>query len=137
MDRPFNEQSYGTFLDEGKLMGVQCQSCGTLYVPPRPFCVHCYQDTLHWKEFGHEGKLSAFTSIFVVPKPMAEQGFGRDNPYVVGVVELDEGISIVGRIEGVDAKKPQTIRIGMPLKACFAKAMQAGVPKTYLAFQPA
>jgi uncharacterized OB-fold protein len=137
MERPFNEFSYGIFLDEGKLMGVQCQVCGALYLPPRPFCVHCYKDTLNWKELGHEGNLCAFTSIFVVPKSMAEQGFGRDNPYIVGVVELKDGVRIVGRIEGVDAKKPEAIRIGMPLKAIFLKAMEAGGPKTYLAFQPA
>lgn len=137
MERPFNEMSYGMFLDEGKLMGVQCQSCGALYLPPRPFCVHCFKDTLQWKEFGPKGKLSAFTSIFVVPKSMADQGFGRNNPYVVGVVELSDGVKIVGRIEGVDAKNPKTIRIGMPLKAGFLKAMEAGGPKTYLAFHPA
>lgn len=137
METAFNELSYWTGMEEGKLLGVQCKACGAISLPPRPFCVQCYKDALEWKEFRGDGKLTAFTAIFVVPKSMAEQGYGRENPYVVGVVELDEGVRIVGRIEGVDAKRPETIKVGMPLKAFFPKAMEAGVSKAYLAFSPA
>ena len=38
---------------------------------------------------------------------MIEQGYGRDKPYVSGVVELDEGVKISARIIGVDATKPE------------------------------
>ena len=55
---------------------------------------------------------------------MVKEGFGKNNPYVVGVVELEEGAKIVARITGVDAKKPAEIKVGTPLKAEFIHSGQ-------------
>jgi uncharacterized OB-fold protein len=40
------------------------------------------------------------------------------------------------RIEGVDAKNPETIKIGMPLKVQFLHRPEDGPSRTYLAFRP-
>jgi uncharacterized OB-fold protein len=53
------------------------------------------------------------------------------------VVELDEGGRVDARIEGVDPMKPESIRIGMPMRAAFIHLKDADVPETYLAFEPA
>ena len=36
---------------------------------------------------------------------MIAEGYGRDNPYLAGVVELDEGVKISAQILGADARK--------------------------------
>jgi hypothetical protein len=41
------------------------------------------------------------------------------------------------RIEGVDSLKPESIRIGMPMRAAFIHRKDVEVPETYLAFEPA
>ena len=82
------------------------------------------------------GRLAAFTSIVVAPPYMVKEGFDRNNPYIVGVIELEEGVKTVARIVGVDAKKPEQIKVGTPLKAEF---LQKGVEldrQTFLAFKP-
>lgn len=82
------------------------------------------------------GRLAAFTSIVVAPPYMVKEGFDRNNPYIVGVIELDEEVKTVARIVGVDAKKPEQIKVGTPLKAEF---LQKGVEldrQTFLAFKP-
>ena len=82
------------------------------------------------------GRLAAFTSIVVAPPYMVKEGFDRNNPYIVGVIELEEGVKTVARIVGVDAKKPEQIKVGTPLKAEF---LQKGVEldrPTFLAFKP-
>jgi uncharacterized OB-fold protein len=91
---------------------------------------------MEWVQFKGTGKLAAFTSITVAPPYMAKEGFGRNNPYVVGVVELEEGVKTVARIVGVDAKKPELIRVGTPLKAEFLKKAEGPDRKTALAFKP-
>lgn len=136
VDRPFNDTSYETFLNEGKIMGTKCKRCGALSLPPRPLCVSCYGAQMEWVQFSGEGKLAAFTDILVAPPYMAKQGFGRNNPYVTGVVELKEGVKAVARITGIDAKKPEQIRIGLPLKAEFLTTEEGGIRKTSLAFRP-
>ena len=114
--RPFNDASYNQFLREGLLMGSKCKKCGTLSFPPRHICAFCYSSESEWVELAGTGRLAAFTSISVAPPDMIKQGFGRDNPYVVGVVDLDEGVRAVARIVGVDAKNPETIKVGMPMQ---------------------
>ncbi|MGD0627005.1 MAG: Zn-ribbon domain-containing OB-fold protein [Thermodesulfobacteriota bacterium] len=135
-DRPFNDYSYEQFLNEGKIMGSKCKKCGALALPPRPICVSCLSSQMEWIEFRGEGKLTAFTSIVVAPPALAKEGFGRNNPYVVGVVELREGPKIVARITGVDAKKPDQIKVGTPLRAEFIQTGEEASKKTSLAFRP-
>jgi uncharacterized OB-fold protein len=91
---------------------------------------------MEWFQFKGAGKLAAFTSIVIAPPFMAKEGFNKNNPYVVGVVELEEGAKIVGRITGVEAKKPDEIQVGAPLKAEFIRSGQGPDEKTYLAFGP-
>jgi uncharacterized OB-fold protein len=55
---------------------------------------------------------------------------------VVGVVELQEGPKIVARITGVDAKKPEQIKVGMLLKAEFLSKGEGANKQTSLAFRP-
>jgi uncharacterized OB-fold protein len=134
--KPFNDNSYGQFLNEGKIMGTKCKKCGALALPPRPICVACFGNEMEWFEFKGKGQLSAFTSIVVAPPAMAKEGFGRNNPYIVGVVDLDEGVKAVARIVGVDAKKPEELKIGTPLQAEFMVKEEGGVKQTILVFHP-
>jgi uncharacterized OB-fold protein len=135
-NRPFNDTSYEQYLNELKIMGSRCKKCGALALPPRPICVSCYSGEMEWFEFKGRGKLAAFTSIVVAPPFMAQEGFGRNNPYLVGVVELEEGVKSVSRITGVDAKKPEQIKVGMPLRADFVSKGEGPARKTSLVFKP-
>jgi uncharacterized OB-fold protein len=67
---------------------------------------------------------------------MLKEGFGRGNPYTVGVVELDEGVKAVARIVGVDSKKPEQIKVGTPLTAEFLKKGEGSDKNTVLVFKP-
>ncbi len=135
-DRPFDDDSYEQFLNSGKIMGSKCKKCGALSLPPRPLCVSCFGSQMEWVQFKGNGKLAAFTSIVVAPPPMAREGFGRNNPYVVGVVELQEGVKIVARITGVDAKKPEQIKVGTVLNPEFIQKGEGPNKQTSLAFKP-
>jgi hypothetical protein len=134
--KPFNDTSYEQSLNEEKIMGSKCKKCGALALPPRPICVSCFGSEMEWVQFKGTGKLAAFTSIVVAPPYMLKEGFGRGNPYTVGVVELDEGVKVVSRIVGVDSKKPEQIKVGTPLKAEFIKKGEGADMKAILAFKP-
>jgi uncharacterized OB-fold protein len=135
-ERPFITASHEQFLNEGKLMGSRCQKCGVLSLPPRPICIKCYSKEMEWVEMKGRGKLVAFTCITVGPPFMIAEGYDRNHPYCTGVVELEEGVRIDARIEGVDANKPETIKIGTPLTVEFLHRGEEGNLRTFLAFKP-
>ena len=135
-ERPFNDTSYEQFLKESKIMGSKCKKCGALALPPRSICVSCFGIDMEWMEFKGTGKLAAFTSITVAPPYMVKEGFNRNNPYVVGVIELNEGVKTVARIIGLDAKQPEYIKVGTPLRAEFLEKGGGPEKQTFLAFKP-
>ena len=133
--RPFTAASFEQYLNEKKLMGSHCTICNADFLPPRAICPHCYGDQLEWIEFKGKAKLAAFTSIYIAPTAMIAEGYGRNNPYLVGVVELDEGVKISAQILGVDANQPETVKIGSPLKVEFLERGEGEAAKTFLAFR--
>jgi uncharacterized protein len=114
-----SDHSFEQFLAAGQLMGVRCSECAAIWVPPRALCPDCHKGDMQWLAMSGTGKLVAFTSIFIGPPWMVEQGFDRQHPYCTGVVELDEGPRVVARIDGVDASQPQSIEIGLALRVNF------------------
>lgn len=88
---------------------------------------------MEWVEMKGNGKLAAFTAVAVGPSCTLDEGYDRNNPYLVGIVELDEGPKVSGRIQGLDPKKPENIKVGTPLTVEFLE--QGEGKKCFLAFK--
>ena len=86
-------------LMEGKLIGVKCKDCDEVTCPPKSTCNNCGSRNLEKIELSGKGKIVSYTVTYVAPL-----GYDNEVPYVVAVVELDEGAWIVGRLD-VDAEK--------------------------------
>jgi uncharacterized OB-fold protein len=110
----FTVQAYKDFLQEGRLMGSRCESCRTIYLPPRPVCPECHSRKLDWLEMSGDGTLEAYTVIAVPLSILAEEA-----PYAVGVVNLDEGPNVSGII--LDVKEGEALKVGARVKAEFKK----------------
>ena len=134
--REFTSASFYRFLAEKKLMASRCKTCGELYLPCRSLCPKCHGVEMKWQEMSGQGKLVAFTAIAVVPSLMEEEGYGRDNPYLTGIVELEEGPRISARILGLDAKEADKIAVDTPLKVRFIEKGEGESRKTFLGFAP-
>ena len=131
----FTSTAFNDYLEQMKLMGVRCQSCGSLFLPPRPICTQCYDDKLSWEELSGEGELVAFTTIHIAPTAMIDAGYGRDNPYCSGIVKLKDGVSISAQILGVDVTHPEYIQIGTRLEVEFLSRQVGDHNRTFLAFK--
>lgn len=88
-------------------MGVKCDECGHIFLPPRPICSKCYAKDLKWIELRKVGRLLTYTVIHVPPK-----SFESIAPYVVGVIKLEEGPQLLGMIRDI---RSEDVRIGMNL----------------------
>lgn len=132
-EREFNSASFYQFLAEKKLMASKCRKCQALYLPPHPMCTKCYGSDMEWVEMKGNGKLAAFTAVSVGPSCTIEEGYSRDNPYLVGIVQLDEGPRMSGRIRGLDPKRPESVKVGTPLTVEFLEQEEGR--KCYVAFK--
>ena len=133
----YNAAGFYEFVEEKKLMGTKCKSCGELFLPPRPVCSSCHGEEMEWVEMGGKGKLEAFTVTLYGPTRMVESGYGPKNPYCVGVVRLDEGPAISSQILGLDLSKPEEIKIGTPMHLTFIDRTEGEEKKTFIGLEAA
>lgn len=134
-ERPFTAASFNQYLAEKKLMAARCATCGALHLPPRAICPKCHGEKMEWVETSGRGRLAAFTSVAIGLSAMNAEGYSRENPYCVGIVEMEEGVKISARLLGVDAKNPATSNIGAPLTMEFLERGEGEAKQTRLAFR--
>ncbi len=81
-------------LSKGELRIQTCQACGTHMMYPRHRCISCGSDDLGWTVSSGKGVLHTFTIVRAVPPA----GFEDELPYGLGVVKLEEGVQLMGRL---------------------------------------
>ncbi len=94
----------------GKLLIQRCGECGALRHPPRPMCPAC--NSLLWDAIEATGRGTVFS--FVMPHHPTYPWF--DYPYIVALVELDEGTRVVSNLVEV---RPEDASIGMRVEVRF------------------
>jgi hypothetical protein len=105
-----------------------CVPCGAFFFYPRAACPSCLSGQIEWRRVSGRGRLHTFTLVHRGPK-----GFPLPTPYVLAVVELDEGPRIMTNLVGV-AATPDAVRIGMAVEVTFVDATdEIGLPH----FRPA
>jgi uncharacterized OB-fold protein len=109
---PFTIEQFYKFLMQGKLMAGKCLKCGKIHLPPRPLCDNCYGTEFQWVQVSGRGKLLTYTVIHVAP-----QQFQSLTPYIIGIVELENGLRIPGAIQGLTQEQ---MKIGMELTVDFS-----------------
>jgi uncharacterized OB-fold protein len=111
--------NYLDFIKVKKLMGSKC-SCGHVDLPPRNICSECLGTETSWIDLtDKQGTLSTFSCVHVGTTSFVKRGYNMKNPYAFGIVTLENGPSITGLLKGVNAKDPDSIKIGMKFKVTF------------------
>lgn len=97
-------------VDAGKLLIQKCNSCGTLRNPPGPMCPHCQSLERSSVEASGRGEICAWIQSKHPSKP-------DDNPRLVILVELEEGVRMVSNLPNVAVDH---VHQGMKVELCFA-----------------
>ncbi len=97
----------------GELRIQRCGRCGALRHPPGPMCPACGQAS----DGGYVvaagvGEVFSYVVHHHPPVP------GKRLPMVVALVQLPEGVRMVGEMPGV---RPDQVRIGLPVCAAFVR----------------
>lgn len=97
-------------LKEHRLVIQRCRDCRSLRHPPRPMCPAC--NSLSWDTLDSTGRGTLYS--FVMPQHPRYPWL--DYPYIVALIELEEGIRLVSNLGGVS---PSQATIGMPVEVDF------------------
>ena len=82
-----------------ELMLPRCDDCGLVFFPARRFCPGCWSGERSWQQMSGGGTVWTFTEVHVA---FYDDTWAEDVPYVVAVVELDEGPRLLANIVGPD-----------------------------------
>jgi len=96
------EQYYHQLLAEGVFAIQQCTDCEQHIFYPRMICPHCGADALRWQVA--KGTGTVYSTTVVRRRP------DRGGDYNVALVDLDEGVRMMSRVDGV---APEAVTIGM------------------------
>jgi len=103
------------------LEGTECPKCGKKYFPVRSVCPECHRESVGRMKnvkFSGKGKVFSHTVIHV-----GSSMFQMQTPYIMAIIELDEGPRIAGQIVDCESKD---VKIGMRVKSIFRKIGEDG-----------
>ena len=108
--RPFWEAC-----NHGVLLIQKCNSCGEYQFYPRGICANCWSNDVSWVQAGGRGTVWTFTVTYQNRTP----GFADELPYVLALVEFEEGVKMFTNVVECN---PGDVTIGMPVKVTFVQA---------------
>ena len=98
-------------LRDRKLLIQRCTGCQTLRQPARPMCPSC--NSLDWDTVEASGRGTVYSYVMPQHPPMPLMEY----PYIVALIELEEGIRLVSNVVEVS---PAAVRAGLAVEVCFA-----------------
>jgi uncharacterized OB-fold protein len=97
---------------DGRLLYQRCTACDRAQFPPRSRCAYCFNERLVWRESARVGAVHTFTEVHRAPTA----AFKADVPYVIALVDLDEGFRMMMNLHAPDRS---AIAIGSRVRVNF------------------
>jgi uncharacterized OB-fold protein len=106
-----DSRPYWEGLTQGELRIQHCSTCSKAVFYPRSICPHCFADQLSWIVASGKGTIYSYT--------VAHQAFGAfaaDIPFVIAIVELEEGVRMMTRV--INAPR-ERVAVGAAVEVTF------------------
>lgn len=97
---------------QGRLELQRCSDCGKAWFFPRPACVACGAERFVWIAASGRGRVHSYSIVHRAPSPE----FRERLPYVVALIDLDEGPRMMTNIVGAGALE---VAIGDAVRVTF------------------
>ena len=99
----------------------KCADCEQWIFYPRTICPHCWSNQLEWKQASGKARLKTWS---VVQRP-GHPAWQEVAPYVLGVVELEEGPTMMTHLL---LDPDEDLKIGLPLQVSYTKCNHIWLP---------
>jgi uncharacterized OB-fold protein len=97
----------------GELRLQVCGQCGLHRFPDSPVCPRCLSEDFTWQKVSGRGRLWSW----IIMHQRYFEAFDDEMPYVVVLVELDEGPWMMSALDG----DPANLRIDLPVEVVFER----------------
>lgn len=113
-ERKYIEEGWFKDSSEGVvLLGNRCEACKKVFFPKKYVCPECFDGELREVPLSKKGKLHSYTlSVMGIP--------GMETPYVVGFIDLPEGIKLFSVIKDCEPWD-KVLKIGMEMEMVIGK----------------
>ena len=107
---PIAEGLFTETTDGPRLLGSKCASCATPYFPRSAVCHNpeCSESKMEEASFGPRGTLWS-CAIQNYPPPLPARYEEPYTPYALGMVDMPEGLRVLGRVSTDD---PEGVQVG-------------------------
>ncbi len=105
---------------QGSLEVSICHACKHLFLPGGPVCPSCWSSDLGTKPVSGRGNVFSFVIYRRTYHPAIP------SPYVVALIDLDEGVRIVSNVVGCE---PESVSIGMSVQVVFEETSGFLLPR--------
>jgi uncharacterized OB-fold protein len=107
----------------GELRLQRCARCGAHQFYPRMLCSACGGTELAWVRASGRGSIRSYS---VVRRPVSK-AYAADTPYVVALIRLEEGPTMMSNVIGCD---PASVVVGAAVEVVFESwSAEITVPK--------
>ena len=118
-------QPFWDAVAEQRLVVQRCADCGGWIWQPRPLCPRCHAPDPEWTVVGGAGRLVSWTVIHPPVLPVWQD----ETPFTVLLVELDEGVRMVGRlVEGDHGELAIGDRVALRWHTAHGQTLPAWTP---------
>ena len=118
---------YWEYAREHQLRMQKCANCGHIRFPVSIVCPRCHSLETEWTRLSGKGKVYSYVIYHQAYHP----AYKDDIPYVVAIIQLDEGPRMESNITDC---RMEDLRVGMPVELYFDDVTEdVSLPK----FRPA
>lgn len=107
--------------NKGNLVIQFCEDCNKHIYYPRIVCPNCMSRNIKWVKSSGKGKIYTYT----IARRPAGPSFSEKVPYVIALVELEEGVRILSNIINCDVDK---VSCELPVEVVFEKVGNIHLP---------
>lgn len=106
--------------DNKRIMGIRCNRCSIVLVPPQTTCGKCFSKLEEWVEVKTTGTLLTYTVVhYSLPVHPAKA------PLAYGIIRLDGADT--GLVHMLAEGDPRSLRVGMRVRAVFREKRQGNI----------
>ena len=116
-----DSRPYWEACNRGELTYQRCGACGHAQFYPRSLCVKCTSQDLSWQKSSGRATVYSFTEMHRAAIP----AYQADVPYLVVLLELEEGFRLVSNVE----RTAHGMQIGTRGRIVFEDRGEQKVPK--------
>ncbi|MBN2239864.1 MAG: Zn-ribbon domain-containing OB-fold protein [Dehalococcoidales bacterium] len=107
-----DNKTFWEYMKKHEFSVQKCKECGELTYPPSAACHNCLSPDFEWMKLSGKGKVYSF----VVVRRAGMPAFAAEVPYVVAIIETEEGVRYSSNIIECD---PDEVYIDMPVEVVY------------------